>query len=70
VLGPFHGKEVEQILGVPEGDWTMACCVPFGYPKGRSGVAKRRPVDEVSYRNKWGEPVGFKVPEPLWQPGL
>lgn len=69
VMGAFHGKEVEKILGVPEG-WNMACCVPFGYPMGRWDVAKRRPVEEVSYRNQWGEPVGFKIPEPLWQPAL
>jgi nitroreductase len=67
VLGPFHGAEVLKILGVPEDEgWNMACCVSFGYPTGRWGVAKRRPVEEVSFRNQWGEPVGFKIPEPLW----
>jgi nitroreductase len=69
VLGAFHRREVEKILGVPEGEWNMACCVPFGYPMGRWDIAKRRPVEEVSYRNQWGDPVGFKLPEPLWQPG-
>jgi hypothetical protein len=67
VLGPFHGAEVMKILGVPEDEgWNMACCVSFGYPTGRWGVAKRRPVEEVSFRNQWGEPVGFKIPQPLW----
>jgi hypothetical protein len=29
-------------------------------------VAPRQPLDHVSYRNTWGEAVGFSVPEPLW----
>ena len=46
----------------------MACCVTFGYPTGRWGVAAREPAHEVSYRNQWGTPVGFEIPEPLWPP--
>jgi nitroreductase len=69
VLGFFHPKETLEILGVPDGEgWIMACCVSFGYPTGRWGVAGRRPVHEVSYRNRWGAPVGFEVPEALWSP--
>jgi nitroreductase len=70
ILGVFHRKEVEEVLGVPEGEgWNMACCVSFGYPTGRWGVAKRNPVDQVSYRNHWGTPLGLSVPSPLWSPG-
>ncbi|HET6954046.1 MAG TPA: nitroreductase family protein [Acidimicrobiales bacterium] len=69
VLGAFHPAEVLDVLGVPRGEgWIMACCVSFGYPTGRWAVAPRRPVHEVSYRNRWGDPVGFEVPEPLWPP--
>jgi len=69
VLGFFHRDEVLVILGVPEDQsWTMACCVSFGYPTGRWGVAPRRPVQEVSFRNRWGDPVGFTVDQPLWRP--
>jgi hypothetical protein len=58
---------VFEILGVPTDEqWVMACCVCFGYPTGRWGVAPRQPVHEVSYRNRWGEPVGFTVDQPLW----
>jgi nitroreductase len=67
VLGTFHGPETLEILGVPPGDgWFMACCVSFGYPAGRWGVAERRPVHEVAYRNSWGADLGLEVPEPLW----
>ncbi|WP_327090637.1 nitroreductase family protein [Nonomuraea sp. NBC_01738] len=67
ILGLFHAEETLRILGVPEDKgWQLACTVTFGYPTGRWGVAPRRPVHEVSYRNQWSEPVGFTVDEPLW----
>jgi nitroreductase len=63
----FRLDEVLDILGVPKDEgWIFSSCVTFGYPTGRWGVAPRRPVDEVSFRNRWGTPVGFEVPEPLW----
>ena len=69
VLGFFHPDETFEILGVPKDKgWVMACCVSFGYPTGRWAVARRRPVDEVSYRNRWGSSVGFGVEQPLWRP--
>jgi nitroreductase len=67
VLGFFHPVEVAEILGVPTDEgWLQACMVSFGYPTGRWGVAPRRPVHEVSYRNTWGGDVGFRIPAPLW----
>jgi nitroreductase len=67
VMGVFHKEEVLAALGVPSDEaWINACCVSFGYPTGRWGLAQRRPVHEVSFRNRWGEPVGFEVPRPLW----
>jgi nitroreductase len=67
ILGVFHRDETLEILGVPADEgWVMACCVSFGYPTGRWGVAPRRPVHEVSFRNRWGADVGFEVREPLW----
>lgn len=67
VLGVFHGPETLEVLGVPTDEgWIMACCVSFGYPTGRWGVAPRRPVHEVSYRNRWGDDPGFEITEPLW----
>jgi nitroreductase len=69
VLGFFHPKEVFEILGVPTDEgWLMACCVSFGYPTGRWGIAPRRPAGEVSFRNKWGSPVGLAIDQTLWHP--
>ncbi|HKY14570.1 MAG TPA: nitroreductase family protein [Microthrixaceae bacterium] len=66
VMGFFH-PESNEILGVPNDEgWIQACMVSFGYPTGKWGVAPRRPVQEVSYRNRWGDPIGFEIHEPLW----
>jgi nitroreductase len=63
----FQLDRVLDILGVPKTEgWLFSSCVTFGYPTGRWGVAARRPVHEVSYRNHWGGPLGFEVPKPLW----
>ena len=63
----FQIDSVLEILSVPKQEgWLFSSCVCFGYPTGRWGVAARRPVHEVSFRNRWGEPVGFEVPEALW----
>jgi len=63
----FDYEPVKEILGVPEeGDWHFNACVTFGYPTGRWGVAPRRPVHEVSFRNSWDGELGFEMPEPLW----
>jgi len=63
----FQVDKVLDILGVPKPEgWLFSSCVTFGYPTGKWGVAPRRPVDEVSYRNRWGQSLGFEVREPLW----
>jgi nitroreductase len=66
-LTMFLNSRQEALLGVPvEDGWKMQACVALGYPTGRWGVAPRRPAHEVTYRNRWGDPPGFEVPEPLW----
>ena len=50
----------------PEGGWLLSGCVSFGYPTGRWDVAPRRPVHEVTFRNRWGAESGLDVPAPLW----
>jgi nitroreductase len=66
VLGYFHGEEVRDLLGVPDETWVNACMVSFGYPTGRWGIARRRPLSEVSGRNSWAGDLGFEADEPLW----
>jgi nitroreductase len=63
----FKLDAVLDALGVPKEDgWLFSSCVTFGYPTGRWDVAPRRPVHEVAFRNRWGEPLGLEVPAPLW----
>ncbi len=63
----FQAEAALAVLGVPaDQGWNMACCVTFGYPTGTWGVAPRRPVHEVSYRNQWGTPLPWEINQPLW----
>jgi nitroreductase len=48
-------QAVKEILGIPD-DAVTYCIVPVGHPTGRWGEARRKPVDEVAYRDRWGEP--------------
>lgn len=63
------GNAVPDLLGVPaDSGWSMAACVPMGYPTGKWGVAKREPAHEVTFKNQWGNPTGWDLSEPLWSP--
>ena len=67
ILANFKSAEVFETLGVPEEKgWRLTSAVSFGYPTGVWGVAKRHPVEEVSYANRWGSPLGFEVNGPLF----
>ncbi len=69
VLNNFRDR-VNELLGVPvEEGWKMSAMLTLGYPRGRWAVAvNRRPVHEVSSRNRWDAPFGVEVPRPLWSP--
>jgi nitroreductase len=47
--------DVRAVLDIPEdvNTWAM---IPMGYPTGRWGEAKRRPVREVTYWDSWRNP--------------
>jgi len=47
-------QEVKDILGIPEDVATIAL-IPLGYPEGRWGRPKRKPVEEVAFRDRWGQ---------------
>ncbi|MBK6662794.1 MAG: nitroreductase family protein [Thermoflexaceae bacterium] len=48
--------DVRAALGIPA-DYETAALIPLGYPRGRWGVAARRPVEEVAFGDRWGEPL-------------
>lgn len=67
ILGMFRQQEVFDILGVPaEKGWMMNAAVSAGYPTGRWGLAKRKPAHEVAYSERWDQPLGFTIDQPLW----
>lgn len=51
----FREDEVREVLGIPAdvNTWAM---IPVGYPLGKWGEAKRRPVREVTYWDTWKNP--------------
>jgi nitroreductase len=48
----FREDEVRAILDIPDDVETFAM-IPVGYPLGRWGEAKRRPIEEISYWDAW-----------------
>jgi nitroreductase len=64
----YEAERVMELLKVPtEEGWRRTAMLALGYPRGRWGVAaNRRPVHEVSSRNRWGQEFGVTVPSPLW----
>jgi nitroreductase len=54
---------VIEAMGVPEEEQAF-CAIPVGYPVGRSGPVRRRPVRQVAFRDRWGEPWAFAEEQP------
>lgn len=55
-LTTFHlarEAEVKELLGLPD-DVHTAALIPLGYPTGRWGEARRRPVEDVVYLDRHG----------------
>ena len=70
ILAHFKAAEVFELLGVPTNKgWVLNAAVSAGYPLGRWGVATRTPVQQVTFQDRWGEPVPWEVNEPLCRPG-
>ncbi len=53
-LHTAHAAEVKELLGVPEGFEALAM-IPMGWPKGKFGIGARRPVEDVTYWDGWGQ---------------
>ena len=67
VLGMFKPQKAFEILNIPsDKGWKIDAVVTSGYPLGKWGVAKRTPVDEVTYLNTWGNETNWNLEEPLW----
>jgi nitroreductase len=49
----LYEDEIKERLGIPAEVDTVAL-LPIGYPKGKFGPTRRRPVHEVTYWERWG----------------
>jgi len=49
----YHA-EIKALLGIP-GSVDIYALVPLGYPRDKFGPLRRRPVEEVSYLDSWGQ---------------
>ena len=63
----FKTDDVYEVRGIPtDKGWALNATITAGYPLGKWGVAERKPVEEVTYLNKWGESPDWNLTEPLW----
>lgn len=53
---------VRRAVGVPD-DWMLAGHVVVGWPRGRHGPLRRRPLSDVVFLDRWEEPAGELVGE-------
>lgn len=54
----FRDSRVKELLGIPPGVETAAL-IPLGYPLGKFGRPPRKPVREVAYVDRWGQPPAW-----------
>ncbi|MDT5154871.1 MAG: hypothetical protein QOI01_6604 [Mycobacterium sp.] len=51
----YGGEQLlREAVGVPD-DWMLAGHVVVGWPKGRHGKVRRRPLREAVYLDRWGQ---------------
>lgn len=53
---PPNPREVADILGVPN-DFTLQTIIPVGLPKEEKQKEPRKKLHEVTFYNRWGEPL-------------
>ena len=63
----FETEKVFEVLNIPnDKGWTLNATITAGYPLGKWGVAERKPVDDVTYLNTWGNKTNWNLELPLW----
>jgi nitroreductase len=49
-------KELRELIAIPD-DWLLAGLLPLGWPVGQHGPLRRRPVEDVTYVDRWDQPL-------------
>ncbi len=52
-----HQDDIRKLLGIPDSVETAAL-IPVGWPKGKFGTGFRKPVEDVTYWERWGAKAG------------
>lgn len=55
-LHPTVEERVHELFAIPE-TAQVVYCLPMGYPQGSFGPVTRKPLEQVSSRNRWGTPL-------------
>jgi nitroreductase len=50
----IHEDELRELCGIPD-RYEVGALLPIGHPKGRWGVAARRPAESLTSWNRFGE---------------
>jgi len=50
--------ELRRLLDIPD-EVAIAATIPLGYPQGRHGPVRRRPVTELVFDDSWGQPAAW-----------
>jgi len=53
---PSDYKKVQAVLEVPD-EFKLETILPIGYSNDSKVKGYRKPLEEVTYRNRWGEPL-------------
>jgi nitroreductase len=53
-IGAFIEGDVREILGIPA-EVKIVALTPVGYPKGERVTIPRKPLEEITMRERWGE---------------
>lgn len=57
-LHPQVEERVRRMFDIPD-TAQIVYCVPLGYPHGRFGANRRKPLQEVCSYNRWGTPPAW-----------
>lgn len=54
-LHPVVEDRVHELFGIPE-TAQVVYCLPLGYPRGNFGPVTRKPLEQVTSHDRWGNP--------------
>jgi nitroreductase len=50
--------ELRRLLEIPD-EVAISATIPLGYPQGRHGPVRRRPISELVFDDVWGQPASW-----------